>query len=73
MTQHSLYVNLGLKDLIALKIGEKIYHRLKNFREKLLKLDVYKIAIIMFPRYFFEIILYLMAGIFLCIILIQIF
>lgn len=65
MTQHSLYVNLGLKDLIALKIGEKIYHRLKNFREKLLKLDVYKIAIIMFPRYFFEIILYLMAGIFL--------
>ena len=31
----------------------------------MLKLDVYKIAIIMFPRYFFEIILYLMAGIFL--------
>ena len=64
MIQHSLYVNLGLKDLIALKIGEKIYYRLKNFREKLLKLDVYKIAIIMFPRYLFETILYLMIGIF---------
>ena len=62
--QHSLYINLGLKDLIALKIGEKIYNRLKNFRERLFKLDVYKIAIIMFPRYLFEIILYIMIGIF---------
>lgn len=63
-TQHSLYINLGLKDLIALKIGEKIYNRLKNFRERLFKLDVYKIAIIMFPRYLFEIILYVIIGIF---------
>lgn len=63
-TQHSLYINLGMKDIIALKVGEKIANKLKNFRDKLFKLDVYKISIIMFPRYLFEIILYILIAIF---------
>ena len=62
--QYTLYSNLGLKDLLALKIGEKISKKLKFFREQLLKLNIYKIALITFPRYFFEMVLYIAVAIF---------
>ena len=62
--QYTLYINLGLKDLLALKIGEKISKKLKFFREQLLKLNIYKIALITFPRYFFEMVLYIAVAIF---------
>ena len=62
--QHTIYINLGLKDLLALKLGKKISYRLKLFRQQLLKLNIHKISLITFPRYFFEIILYIAVTIF---------
>ena len=59
-----IYINLGLKDLLALKLGKKISYRLKLFRQQLLKLNIHKISLITFPRYFFEIILYIAVTIF---------
>ena len=61
---NTIYINLGLKDLLALKLGKKISYRLKLFRQQLLKLNIHKISLITFPRYFFEIILYIAVTIF---------
>ena len=52
--QYTLYVNLGLKDVLALKLGQKISRKLKSFREQLLRLNIFKISLITFPRYFLK-------------------
>ena len=57
--QISLFLNFGLKDAIALKIGKKMISSLKKLSELGLAEEIKAYFLIIFPRFFFEIILYI--------------
>jgi len=59
ITQIFLNINLGLKDLLVLKIGKKIHKLLEKFQLINVKIELKKKVLILYPRYIFEIILYL--------------
>ena len=54
----SLYITLGIKDLLALNLSKKFLNSLKKFQKKLIIFDVKKKIYLEYPRYTFEILLY---------------
>lgn len=58
ITQLTLHINLGLKDLLVLKIGRKLHAMLQKFHLANVIIEIKKKLIILYPRYIFEILLY---------------
>tara|TARA_B100000989_G_C19530344_1_gene469305 strand:+ start:261 stop:1919 length:1659 start_codon:yes stop_codon:yes gene_type:complete len=56
--QISLFLNFGLKDAIVLKTGQKMISSLKKLSELAVNAEIKAFMFIIFPRFFFEIILY---------------
>lgn len=54
----SLYITLGVKDLLALNLSKKFLKSLKKFQNKLILFDIKKKLYLEYPRYTFEILLY---------------
>ena len=62
MNQFNIYFNLGIKDLLALKIGKKIFNMYSHY-EKIQIINTLKTRFYsVFPKYIFEIILYVVIG-----------
>ena len=62
--KYQIYINLGLKDLHALKVSDIFLKKLKNIWIKKFKLSINKSLYLYSPRYLFEMVLYIMIGIF---------
>lgn len=61
ITQIILQINLGLKDLLVLKVGKKLFYLLKKLQFINIIIEIRKKIMILYPRYAFEIILYTIA------------
>ena len=53
------YIQMASKDLLVLKASKKIIHFLNNTQNNFLSEEVKKLSLIYYPRYLFELILYL--------------
>lgn len=61
MSQITIYIQLGIKDLLILNLGKKFLQNLKQLQDKSLRLEMTKLFISLYPRYLMEIIIYSFA------------
>ena len=54
----SLYITLGIKDLLALNLSKKFLKSLKKFQNKLIFFEIKKKVYLEYPRHVFEILIY---------------
>lgn len=54
----SLYITLGMKDLLALNLSKKFLKSLKKFQNKLIFFEIKKKVYLEYPRHTFEILIY---------------
>ena len=61
ISQVSIYIQLGIKDLLILNLGKKFLNNLKLYQNEYLKFEMVKLFVSLYPRHILEIIIYLTA------------
>ena len=61
ISQVSIYIQLGIKDLLILNLGKKFLNNLKLYQNEYLKFEMVKLFISLYPRHLLELIIYFIS------------